>query len=298
MPAEPVPVAISPRRMTPFRRTVLRGLGVLLPPVLTVVILIWAWNTIHLYVLEPLTSLTRDAVVWYIADVRDLEGARVVLDGQEYVELNNGTHVPREVYDLVRRNTGSAPIPSSGREVYRRYVEIKYLQPHFVVPVFVLLFFVVMYLLGRFMAAGVGRFFWGLFEGLILHLPLVRKVYAAVKQVTDFMVSEKQLQVRRIVAVEYPRKGMWAVGFVTSEGLNDIREAAGEPIVTVMISSSPWTVSGWIVTALKSDTIDLNMTVDEAIQFIVSCGVVIPPRQLADSISEASDRARLDPARR
>lgn len=292
-------MTIAPRRMSPFRRTVLRGLGVLLPPVLTVVILIWAWNTIHLYVLDPLTSLTREAVVWSIADVReDLDGARVVLDGREYVELQNGTHVPRDVYDLVRKNTGSAPIPSSGQEVFRRYVEVKYLRPHVVVPVFVLLFFVVMYVLGRFMAARVGRFFWGLFERAILQLPLVRKVYAAVKQVTDFMVSEKQLQVRRIVAVEYPRKGMWAIGFVTSEGLNDIRAAAGEPIVTVMISSSPWTVSGWIVTALKSETIDLNMTVDEAIQFIVSCGVVIPPRQLAESAGDPADRARMDPARR
>jgi len=116
--------------------------------------------------------------------------------------------------------------------------------------------------------------------------------------VTDFMVSEKQLQVRRIVAVEYPRKGMWAVGFVTSEGLSDIREAAGEPIVTVMISSSPWTVSGWIVTALKSETIDLDMTVDEAVQFIVSCGVVIPPRQLADSVRDSAELGRLASGRK
>jgi uncharacterized membrane protein len=299
MPPEPAPTTIGPRRASPFRRTVLRGLGVLLPPVLTVVILIWAWNTIHLYVLDPLTALSRDAVVWYIADVReDLEGPRVTVDGRRYAELNNGTHVPVEVYDLVRKNTDRGPVPSSGQEVYRRYVEIKYFKPHLVVPVYFLLFIVVMYLLGRFIAAGVGRFFWGLFEGAILHLPLVRKVYAAVKQVTDFMVSEKQLQVRRIVAVEYPRKGMWAVGFVTSEGLSDIREAAGEPIVTVMISSSPWTVSGWIVTALKSETIDLDMTVDEAVQFIVSCGVVIPPRQLAESVRDSAELGRLASGRK
>jgi len=141
-------------------------------------------------------------------------------------------------------------------------------------------FILLLYLLGRFIAAGMGRFFANVFEQGIRRLPLVRTVYAGVKQVSDFLFTGHEIQFTRIVAVEFPRKGVWSLGFVTSEGLLDIRAAADEAVVTVLIPYSPLPITGCTVTVLKSECIDLNMTIDQALQFIISCGVVVPPQQL------------------
>ena len=84
----------------------------------------------------------------------------------------------------------------------------------------------------------------------------------------------------RVVAVEYPRKGIWSVGFVTGESMLDIHGAANEPMVSVLMPTSPMPATGFTVSVKKSETVDLNITIDQAIQFVVSCGVVVPMQQM------------------
>ncbi|MGE0605611.1 MAG: DUF502 domain-containing protein [Pirellulales bacterium] len=271
---------IPPPPRRPFRRAVLRGLGIILPPLLTVVIFIWAWNTIRLYVLDPSTQLTRDIWASRIEEVRtDLSGEYPTVDGRRYTRLNDGSYVPTDVEEFIRA-ASHGRLPPSGEEVYRRYVELKYLQPHVVVPVFLLVFVLSMYLLGQFVAAGIGRFFWSLIEGFIQRLPLVRNVYSSVKQVTDFMFSEQEVQFSRVVALEFPRKGTWCIGLVTGVGPPELQAALGEPLLTILVPYSPLPVTGATVVVAKSETIDLSMTIDQAVQFIVSCGVVVPAKQV------------------
>ena len=137
-----------------------------------------------------------------------------------------------------------------------------------------------MYFLGKFFAAGIGRWIWRLFEGFIERLPVIRKVYSSVKQVTDYVFDEqRRVGFSRVVAVEYPRQGVWAIAFVTGEGLLDVSAAANEPVLSLLIPTSPVPGTGFTAMARKSEVLDLNMTVDEAIQYIVSCGVVVPPQQ-------------------
>src|SRR5262249_42664815 len=150
----------------------------------------------------------------------------------------------------------------SGKAVYARWVEIRYLKPWVVVPVFVVFFILAMYLLGRFLAAGIGRVFWNLLERGIQQLPLVSNVYTSVKQVTDFMFSEGDVQSTRIVAVEYPRPGIWSIGFVTGEPLVDIQKHVGEPMVSVFIPCSPMPMTGYTAMVLKRLTVDLDITFD------------------------------------
>ena len=138
------------------------------------------------------------------------------------------------------------------------------------------MFLLVSYILGKFVAAGVGRMLVNWAEVLIQRLPLVSNVYGSVKQVTDFVLTEREIEFNRVVAIEYPRKGIWSIGFVTGEGMADIRAAANEPVLSVLMPTSPMPVTGFTVTILKSEAIDLNITVDQAVQFIVSCGVVVP----------------------
>ena len=108
----------------------------------------------------------------------------------------------------------------------------RWLPRRFVVPIFLCVFLLVLYLLGKFLAAGVGRFFWNQFERLIHRLPLVSNVYSSIKQVTDFLFSEPEMQYTRVVAIEYPRRGIWTLGFVTGEGMHDIQSATDEPVVS------------------------------------------------------------------
>ena len=273
----------------PFRAAVLRGLGVVVPPLLTIVIFVWVGSTVQLYVLEPVTTGARETLVRYLDDTRDEAPPRSE-DGRDYTELANGTYVPSDVYDTVDRASRASgeETPKTGRGVYREYVDLTYLRPHFVVPFFLAVFVILLYLLGKFMAARIGRLFWSLFERGIHRLPLVRSVYSSVKQVSDFLFSEREVEYTRVVAVEYPRKGIWALGLVTGESMLDIRSAANEAVLSVLIPTSPMPVTGFTVTVLKSETVDLNISIDQAFQFIVSCGVVVPPQQVQAALEDKS----------
>ncbi len=180
----------------PFRRAVLRGLAVLCPPLLTVLIVVWAINTTKSYFLEPVTGWTREGVVWCIADVRQEPGSAktIEVNGQPYQRLENGTFIPESVYDVVQRQPGQPP-PVTGEDYYRRYVDLTYLRPYLTIPFFLSLFILLLYFLGKFMAAGIGGFFWGRVDRLIARLPIVRSVYSSIKQVSDFLFSERHVEI-------------------------------------------------------------------------------------------------------
>ena len=258
----------------PFRGAMLRGLAVLCPPLLTVLIVVWAINTTKSYFLEPVTGWAREGLVWSLKDVQD-----PCPENKSYHKLPNDTGIPQEIVDDVKEKS-EPPYPTTADGYYRRYVDLIILRPHLTIPFFLAVFILLLYFLGKFMAAGIGRFFANLFDRLMLHVPGVRAVYSSVKQVSDFVFTEREFQVTRIVAVEFPRKGIWSMGFVTGESLLAISEAAQEPVVAVMIPYSPVPVTGCTITVLKRECIDLDITFDQACQFIVSCGVVVPPQQL------------------
>jgi len=282
----------SSAKQRPFRRAVLRGLAVVLPPLLTIVILLWVGHTIHVYVLKPLELGTQWTIVCCIWDVLDEippevregipEDEKIVkfeYRGKTYVPLEKGNCIPEYVYKPVAKKPGEKD-PKTAKAIYNRYVKLTYLKWYRVIPLFLCLFILLLYLLGKFLAAGVGRLLWNSFEQQILiRLPIIRQIYSSVKQVTDFIFSEREVEYTRVVAVEYPRKGIWSLGFVTGESMVDICSAANEPVTSVLIPTSPMPATGYTITVRKSETVDLNITVDQAFQFIVSCGVVVPMQQ-------------------
>jgi uncharacterized membrane protein len=289
------------RSFNPFRIATLRGLGILLPPLLTIMLFAWAWNTIERAILLPVESLSETTLAYAIEDIRSksiiklesdgLENGQerfksvpkgetyTSLDGTLLIEFNN-QWLPLDVFEIVSANPGTANL-ATAHDYYRRYVQLKYLKRHLVIPAFLAIFLGVMYIVGKLLAAGIGSFFWHQFESLINRLPIIRNVYSSVKQVTDFAFSETDVQFTRVVAVEYPRRGVWSIGFVTGESLLDIRRAAGEPVLSVLMPTSPMPATGFTITIPKSETVDLDITIDQAIQYCVSCGVVVPDHQSA-----------------
>lgn len=275
--------------LDPFRRAVIGGLGVLLPPLLTIVIFLWVANTVNSYLLAPMVNGSREILTRnYRGDIRPEEAVSpdLIRDGTDatllrpFQRMADGQVVPSEYYDyLVEQQV--RPMPQSSRDLIRTYVERRFLSPWVVIPTFLCVFILVLYLLGKFLAAGVGRIFWIQFEKLINRLPLIRNVYSSVKQVTDFMFSERELEYTRVVAIEYPRKGIWTIAFATGESFTELRDIAGEAVLSVLIPTSPMPFTGFTVTVKKSDAVDLNISLDQAFQFIVSCGVVAPPPMIA-----------------
>jgi uncharacterized membrane protein len=288
----------SPSRKHAFRAAVFRGLGVLLPPLLTVLVLIWVVNTVKFYVLEPVKQATCDGIVWFTGDIRnDLPGAKpgeqtASYGGMIYRRMEDGSYIPQHIYERVRLHGGPQGVAGSGEEVYRRYVELAYLKPYLAIPLFLSLFLLLLYLLGKFIAFGVGGYFAHMVEGGIRRLPVVRNVYSAAKQISDFLFSEREFEFTRIVAVEHPRRGVWSVGFVTGEGLPEVRKEVDEPLVTVLIPYSPLPITGCTIIVRKSECIDLDITFDQACEYIVSCGVVgtgeKPPRLPGDQSDSPS----------
>lgn len=300
----------KPARRTPgsypFRRAVLGGLGVVAPPLLTVLIFLWVGNSVQQYMLRPVINTVREAMVWAIGDIRtEIPGAKsgealAWADGRQYIRMDDEHYVPLHVYDAVRKSpSGADTLPRTAQGVYREYVEMKYLKSYYVVPFFLSIIVLLLYLLGKFMGAGIGRFFWRLIEGAIVRVPIVSGVYSGVKQVSDFMFKEREIEFNRVVAVEYPRKGIWSIGFVTGESVMEIRDAANESVLAVYIPCSPLPLTGYTVNCLKSECLDLNMTFDQACQFMISCGVVVPPHQvvrLASGDQNEPVAAPADPA--
>ena len=288
----------------PFRKAIVRGLAIVTPPLLTIVLFLWAWNIIDSYVLRPVESIARHSIVWAVSDIRESRDISTEIENslRENAEINkltdphefiaddgtilvkiNQKWIPRNVFDLVESNPGD-PRPNSALTYYHRYVRLEFLPRHLVIPAFLSVFILVLYLLGRLFTFGIGRWLWHYAESVIGRLPIVSNVYSSVKQVTDFAFSENEIQFTRVVAVEYPRKGLWTVGFVTGESMVEIRAAANEPVVSVLMPTSPMPATGFVISVPKSQTIDLDMTMDQAIQWCVSCGVVVPKHQQGQTL--------------
>lgn len=298
---------------TPFRTATLRGLGFVLPPLLTIVFFIWVWGIINSYIVVPVDSALCSATVLLVEEIQSNEQIQTQLAAGNSATLlkQQGDHqvfrakngdlfaqigkqwIPYHVVETVEQSPGN-PVFATANEYYERYVRLRYLKPRLVVPATIAVFISALYLLGKFLTVGMGRFLWHQSENLITQIPIIRNVYSSVKQITDFAFNETEFEYTRVVAVEYPRRGIWSMGFVTGEGFRDISTAAGQPVLTILMPTSPMPVTGFTISVPKSETIDLNITIDQAIQFCVSCGVVVPEHQQTSSALEGEVRRRFE----
>ena len=269
-------------RQRPFRQAILRGLGVVLPPLLTIALFFWAWSLVESYVLGPVDWAARTLVVTAIADISDTKTETAVKEV-------GGKYIPLDIYNAVQASPGDVDLmfkldlkQASANEIYHRYVRLVYLQPWAVIIIFIILFAISLYFIGEVLAARVGRGMFNLFEKIINRIPLIRNVYSSVKQVTDFIVGdrEQEMEFNQVVAVQYPSQGIWSIGFVTGTTLRTLHEKHGEPFVSVLMPTSPMPATGFTISVPVSQTVSLNITMDQAIQFVVSCGVVVPRSQV------------------
>jgi len=137
---------------------------------------------------------------------------------------------------------------------------------------------VVVCIVGATLASVVGRTLWRMIEKFIMNTPFLRQVYPYIKQITDFLLKpeEQEKLFSRVVLVEYPRIGLWSIGMVTGSGIKKIVDKEEKEFLTVFIATTPSPITGFVILVPKGEAIDAGMTIEEAIRFIVSGGVISP----------------------
>ena len=140
------------------------------------------------------------------------------------------------------------------------------------VIVVVFLFFV-----GFFAANFLGRFILRIGEALIDRMPFINTIYGAIKQIMETVLASKSQAFREAVMLEYPRKGVWSIGFVTGTSRGEVQRLTKNETVNVFVPTTPNPTSGYLLFVPRKDLHFLEMTVEEAIKLVVSAGIVSPP---------------------
>lgn len=237
-PLLPPSIPLPPRRRTfgeDFARFFVRGLGTLLPTIITVGLIWWIfdflWNSIGWYIIEVIKR------GWLVAN---------------------------------RQGWGD---PTNGTQIWLHFERAWYTK-----PLGVLLALILIYLVGLFVGNILGRALYRAAEALVLRVPFVSAVYPAVKQVTDFLLADKdnQFEGSRVVAVRPHSNEIWSIALVTGSGLPPLTEKTQRTMVTLFVPSSPTAFSGYVMLAPRDEVVELPMTVEEAMRMLVSGGVLMP----------------------
>lgn len=210
-----------------LRQNFIKGLALLFPTLITVIILVKAWDFIDKTAGKPITKAMLYVLTHYL--------------GVERESIGNTWYLTVIGFSLAALGV---------------------------------------FLIGLLVATFIGRSLFRYFEKLFDTIPVIRVIYPYAKQVTEFFASEDKTEFDSVVIVEYPRPGIFSIGFVTGKGLKPIMKYVGEEMMSVFMPSSPTPITGYVVNVPKSRMRKMNMSVEEALRFIVSGGVLIPPSQV------------------
>jgi len=126
------------------------------------------------------------------------------------------------------------------------------------------------------------------FERLFLRIPLVYQIYPAVKQLVRFLFGENKLNFKKVVLFEYPRKGLFSIGFITNEFSAQLINGQMRDTVCVYVSFAPNPITGFFVIVPKNEVTILDITIEEAFKIIVSGGVLMQPETFSKTIKSAN----------
>lgn len=121
-----------------------------------------------------------------------------------------------------------------------------------------------------------GRKIVAAWESLLGRIPLVRTIYQSAKQVAVTVFSSGGKSFRKVMLIEYPRKGLYTLAFQTGASIGEVQDKTGEEVITVFVPTTPNPTSGFLLMVPKSDITELEMSVDEALKMIISLGMVEP----------------------
>jgi len=284
--------------LSDFRTFFLKGLGILLPSLITLAILVWAFNFLRTNIASPINSAVRSVVLIAAPDIAGFDNAdpeslpawyRVTDD-----ELTNAAGGERKLADLPENRVASLRSTVRANSFRDYWNQHWYLEGiGFAIAV------VAVYLAGVFVGNYLGRRVYQRLEGFLVRIPVIKQVYPNVKQIIDFLIGDEQKAMPasgKVVLIEWPRKGAWTVGLMTGPSMLAVQNITEEPPVTVFIPNSPTPFTGFTVNLPRSEVRELDLSMDEAIRFVVSGGVLVPERQRTSPLPD-TDRSPADPER-
>ena len=278
-----------------------RGLVTVLPVALTVVVFGLVLQGLNQYVVGPINraiywSLEHNAIGW-----KSLEWIGIDPADRQYLDEGR---LPVELRDLVRASPVGTADPRfiEGLEAHReRHFGILYdfdelaidrtrlrddvkaaVHPLVGVVVSILLVVWLGWLVGGFL----GRQFMQRVDRALHLIPIVKSVYPYSKQLVDFFFADNELEFDTVVAIPYPSEGLWSLAFVTSSGMQTLRDTTGETLITCFVPSSPMPMTGYTIFLPADRVIQLDLTVDEALRITMTGGVLIPPKERVRDPSE------------
>ncbi len=237
-----------------FKRNFLTGFAALFPIVVTLILFAWLYRQINATLGEEANALLRELLAWSPALFGFFFPA-----GQEH----------------------------AGALVTRR----EYLKTHF--PPWVglmlglLLLAIVIYLLGKFLRGYIGSRTMAAVDRFFTRFPVIKAVYPYARQVADFVFGQRERRAfSDVVAIEYPRRGVYSLGFLTGAGLEEATAKLDREFLTVFVPTSPTPLTGFVLLVPPDEVVSLNISVDEAFRFFITAGML--------SADQASPARRVD----
>ena len=280
----------------PKKSFFLRGIITILPAVLTLFILVTVVQFAQNYVTTPINStiywlLEGNALGWQVLD-------SVEIDPLDLEFVDPGA-LPQSAQETLRQEGVTSEAFGSELTIHRgeigffRDLHDLGINPYklrrevraIVHPaVGVLVSLLVILTLGYFTSGFLGRRMISAVDRAAQNLPVIRSVYPYTKQLVEFFAAETDFDFDTVVAAPYPSEGVWAIAFVTSQGMKTVHDALGDRYVSVFVPTSPMPATGFTVFIKESRLIPLPLSVDEALRVTVSAGVLIPAAEQVEEL--------------
>lgn len=134
-----------------------------------------------------------------------------------------------------------------------------------------------MIVIGMLTTGYVGKFFVHLWEALVQKMPIVSSIYSLMKQIFETFLSQKTRSFSKVVLVEYPRRGLWTIAFVSKDETGgEADEKIKSKTLSIFVPTTPNPTSGFLIFVPENDVIKLDMSVEDGIKYVISCGIVTP----------------------
>ncbi len=176
-----------------------------------------------------------------------------------------------------------------GMDAILKFIPVKYLPEtylNFRIPGLGLIFVVILvFAVGLLARNIVGRKIVHLGENIVERIPLVRILYAGVKQLLETIFLQKTDAFKRVALVEYPRRGTYVIGFITGESKGEVQDKTDKNMINVFIPTTPNPTSGFYMLVPDDELVVLNMSVEDAFKLIISGGIISPAKKNAKAVS-------------
>jgi len=158
----------------------------------------------------------------------------------------------------------------------------------------VVVFLVFATLVGWLAKGLIGRSFIKYAENLVNRMPVVRSFYSGIKQIAETVFAQQERSFEKACMIEYPRKGIWAIGFISTTAKGEIaeRNSSNGPMVSVFVPTTPNPTSGFLLFFPKTDIVELEMSIEDAAKLVISAGLVYPPtKESSAKVTSSKSRA-------